>query len=156
MAGDEDGVDHEGPDAELGDRGRHHLDDLGAGQHARLGGVDGEVDGHRRHLGPHQLGGHRFPGLDPERVLRRHRGERRRPPHPVGLEGLEVGGDPCPTARIGPGDGEGNGAASHHECSQPSAGRGRPSRVRSAGSSVQRPIRNPTAEPATGVVNTSS
>ena len=97
-----------GPTPSSAHRGRHRLHHLGRRQHAGLGRVDAQVAGHRRDLGPHQLGRDRLERLDAERVLGRHRGDGRRPPHPVGLERLEVGHHPRPPARVGAGDGEGD------------------------------------------------
>ena len=104
--GDHHRVDHQQRDPQLLDRTGDDLDDLGAGQHAGLGGVRAEVRDDGVDLRPDQRDGQRQDLSDAEGVLGGDGRDRRGAVDSQRGEGLEVGLDAGSTPGVGARDGQ--------------------------------------------------
>src|SRR6185436_1924068 len=80
----------------------HRLDDRGVGEHADLGGVDGQVGRHRFDLRRNQIRFERRHRLDAARALNRDRGDRAGAVDAVRRKRFQIGLDAGAAARIAP------------------------------------------------------
>ena len=107
-------IDHQRPQAVLLHLGGDQLDDLGAGEHARLGHLDVDVAHDGVDLGCHQLRRKLKHLAHALGVLRGDGGESSRPVDAQGGERLEIGLDAGATAGVRPGDGQDDRNATFH------------------------------------------
>ena len=104
--GDEDRVDDEVSNAGLLDRSGDRQNDLGRGEHPRLGGVDPDVGGYRKDLRGDDVGRNIGDPAHSGGVLDGHRRDGAHAPHADGRERLQVGLDAGSPARVRAGNGQ--------------------------------------------------
>ncbi len=107
--GDHHRIEHDRGVADEAERLDHGGDRRRVAEHPDLHRVDADVLGDRANLGDDHLRRHHLDRLDPDRVLRRDRGDRRHPVHAAARERLQIGLDPGAAARVRAGDREHRG-----------------------------------------------
>ena len=106
---DHDGVEYKGAETMRVDRLSHRFDELARGEHAGLDRGRRQIVDHDFDLLLHEVDGHGMHAVDAGGVLGGNRGDDRGAEDAERLKGLEIGLNACTSARVRPGDGEGNG-----------------------------------------------
>ncbi len=105
---DHDGIEHVVGKLVARDAVGDGFDQLGGTEHSRLYPLRRKVFRQGVELGRHERGRHGLPGANAPGVLRRHGTDDARTEHAELMERLQVGLDPGPAPRVGPGDRKGD------------------------------------------------